>query len=165
MGHRDDPVLCQIGRFADDGMPRQISRRRRDHAANFADADRDEVRIGEMRDAERDVDALVDQIHRPVEQDEPRRHRLIFVHEGFEDRPQNIFAGDDGRGQGQRAARRRAFAAGDEIGLLEFDEDAAARRDIALAGLAQLERPRGAVKQFGPDMVLEEGDRAAHGGR
>ena len=50
----------------------------------------------------------------------------------------------------------------DNVGLLEIDQHAAAGRDIALAGFAQLERAGGAMKQLGPDMGLEEGDRAAH---
>ena len=109
-----------------------------------------------MRDAQRDIDAFIDQVDRPVEQIESRRHRLMFVHEGVEHRPQDIFAGDDRRGKRQRAARRRAFAAGDNVGLLEIDQDAAAGGDIALAGLAQLERAGGAMKQFGPDMLSRE---------
>jgi hypothetical protein len=47
----------------------------------------------------------------------------------------------------------------------KVDQNAAASRDIALAGFAELERPGGAMKQLSPDMGLEEGDRAADGGR
>ena len=55
-----------------------------------------------------------------------------------------------------------AFAGRNDIGLLEIDQHAAAGGGVALAGLAQLERAGGAMKQFGADMRLEEGDRAAH---
>jgi hypothetical protein len=118
-----------------------------------------------MRDAQRNVDAFIDQVDWPVKQIELCRYHRIFVHEGVEHRPQDIFAGDDGRGEGKRAARGRAFASGCDVGLLEIDQHAAAGGDIALAGLAQLERACRAMKQFGADMLLEESDRPAHGGR
>ena len=118
--------------------------------------------IRQMRDAQRDVDAFVDQVDLAVEQIEPHRHGRMFVHESVEHRPQDIFAGDDRRGQRQRAARGRAFAGRSDIGLLEIDQHAAAGGGVALAGLAQFERAGGAMKQFSADMLLEEGDRAAH---
>jgi hypothetical protein len=40
---------------------------------NFAEPDRDEIEDGQTRDAERDVDAFIDQVDRPVEQIEPHR--------------------------------------------------------------------------------------------
>ena len=55
--------------------------------------------------------------------------------------------------------------AGDDVGLLEVDQHAAAGRDITLAGFAELERAGGAVKQLRADMRFEEGDRAADRGR
>ena len=51
--------------------------------------------------------------------------------------------------------------AGRQVGLLEVDQDAAAGGGVTLAGLAELDRARGAMKQLGADMRLEEGDRAA----
>ena len=163
MGHRDDLVFGNICGLTDDRMPRQIVRRGGDDATNFAKPDRDEVGIRKMRDAQRDVDAFVDQVDRPVEQIEPHRYHRILVHEGVEHRPQNVFAGNDRRGKRERAARRRAFAAGNNVGFLEIDQHAAAGGDIAFAGFAQLERAGGAMKQFGADMLFEKGDRAAHG--
>ena len=69
-----------------------------------------------------------------------------------------------GRRQRQRAARRRPFTAGQDVGLLKFGEHPPAGRRITLAGLAQLDRPRRAMQQFGTDMGFEESDGAADGG-
>src|ERR1700737_2547227 len=118
-----------------------------------------------MCDAERNVDAFVDQVYRPVDKMEPHRYSWIFVHEGVKDRPQDIFAGDDRRSNGQRSARGRPFAGRNDVSLLKIDQNAAARGGVTLTGLAQFERPRRAMKKLGADMGLEEGDRTAHGSR
>ncbi len=60
-------MICCFARSAgspDHRMLREVARRRRDHAAHLAELDRDETGIGEMGDAQRDVDALVDQVDR-----------------------------------------------------------------------------------------------------
>ena len=71
MRHRDDPVLGKIGRLPNDRMPCKIARRCRDDAADLAEPDRDEVGIRKMRDAQRGVEAFVDQVDLAVEQIEP----------------------------------------------------------------------------------------------
>jgi hypothetical protein len=63
-----------------------------------------------MRDAQSDVDAFIDQVHRPVEQIELRRHRRIGVEKGIQDRTQHLLATDDRRRQGKSAARCRSLA-------------------------------------------------------
>src|SRR5258705_7855346 len=161
MRHCDDLVFCEVGRFTDHRVPRKISWGCRDNAPNFAESDRDEARVREMRDAERNVDALIDQVYRPVEKIEPHRDSPVFVHEGVDHRSQDIFACDHRRGEGQRAARRRTFAGRKDVGFLEIDQYAAASGGIALARLAQFERTRRAMKQFSANMRLEESDRAA----
>src|SRR5258705_12269306 len=137
----------------------------RDNAPNFAKSGRDEARVREMRDAERHVDAPIDQVHGPVEKIEPHRDSLVVVHEGVDHRSQDIFAGDRRRGEGQRPARRRPFAGRKNVGFLEIDQYAAASSGIALTCLAQFERTRRAMKQFSANMRLEESDRAADGCR
>jgi hypothetical protein len=58
-----------------------------------------------MRNAQRDIDALIDQVHGPVDQIEPRRHRRIGVEKIVQDRTQYLLAADDWRRQSKRAAR------------------------------------------------------------
>ncbi len=165
MGHCDDLVFRKISHFTDHRVSREISWGSRDNAANLAKADRDEARVREMRNAERHVDALIDQVHGPVEKIELHRHCLVFVHEGVDERSQDVFARDHRRGKGQRAPRRRPFTGRNNVGFLEIDQYAAAGSGIALARLAQFERAGRAMKQFNANMRLEEGDCAADGGR
>ncbi|MGY3588102.1 glycine/D-amino acid oxidase-like deaminating enzyme [Bradyrhizobium sp. USDA 4350] len=87
--------------------------------------------------------------------------RTVTAGYSVEQRPQHVLADDDGCGDGQRAARHRPLAAGRDVGLLELAEDPPARRRVTLAGVAQLQRPRRAMKQFGADMMFEERDRPA----
>ena len=51
-------MLCQIGRLVDARMPGKIGGRCGDHATNFAEADRNEIRIREVGDPQRDADAF-----------------------------------------------------------------------------------------------------------
>jgi len=48
MRHRNDLMLCQIGRLVDVRMPGKIGGRCGDHATNFAKANRNEIRIREV---------------------------------------------------------------------------------------------------------------------
>jgi hypothetical protein len=111
--------------------------------------------------AQREVDAFIDQVHRPVEQQKPRGNRRTGIEEGVEDRSQHHLSRQHGRRERQRAARRRPVARGDGIGLFEFSQDPSARCRIAFTGLAQFDRPRRAVQKLRADMRLEESDRAA----
>ena len=62
--------------------------------------------------------------------------------------------------------RGAALAGRDDVGFLEIGQHAPAGDGIALARLAQLERPRGPMQQLRADMVFKEGDCAAdRGGR
>ncbi len=91
MGHRDDLMLGQIAWLVDAWMSRQIPPCGHHHPAHFADPHRDHRRVLEVRDAERDVDTLVNQVDRPIEQMEPRGHCRVDIHEGIDDRPQQRF--------------------------------------------------------------------------
>jgi hypothetical protein len=58
-----------------------------------------------MRNTQGDIDAFIDQVHRPVEQMEPRRHRRIGVEKIIQDRTQHLLAAEDWRRKGKSAAR------------------------------------------------------------
>ena len=91
-----------------------------------------------MRNTQGGIDALIDQVHRPVEQMEPRRHRRIGVEKGIQDRTQHLLAADERRRQGKSAARGRSLTRRQDIGLFEIGQHAPAGGGIALAGFAQL---------------------------
>src|SRR6516165_8898650 len=101
-----------------------------------------------MRDTQRDIDAFIDQVHKPVEQIEVRRHRRVGVEEVIEDRAQYPLAASDRRRQSKRAARRRSLACGQNIGLLEISEHAPASGGVALAGFAQFDKARRAMEKL-----------------
>ena len=92
MRHRDDLVLGQIARLRDARILLEVTRCGHHHPAHFADPARHHGGVGEIADAQRGVKTLIDQVHRPVEQQEPRRHGRVSVQEGVEDRPQHDLA-------------------------------------------------------------------------
>ena len=53
-------MLCQVSWLVDDWMSGKIRGRRCDYATNFPEADRNETRIRQVGDPQRDVDAFVD---------------------------------------------------------------------------------------------------------
>src|SRR3954447_14924276 len=115
-----------------------------------------------MADAERDVDPLLDQIDRAIEQQEFCRHGRIGIEKRIEDRPQHHLTRHHGRSDREQAAGRRARPGRDVVGLLQFGEHAPTDRDIALALLAQLDGACGPVQQLGTDPLLQESNGAAH---
>jgi hypothetical protein len=72
MVHGDDLLLREIARLVDPRMFGEIGWRGSDDAADFTDPHGDHRRIRQMCDAQGDIDALVHQVHKPVEQIEPR---------------------------------------------------------------------------------------------
>ena len=137
----------------------EITRRGRHHPPYLADLGRDQPGIRQMRDAERDIHALIGQPDDTVEQQIPHLHVLLLGQELVDDGPQDARAEHHRRGHRQQSARRRLRAGRREIGLLQVRQDPPARDRVALAGLAQPQRPRRPVQQFHPDLVLEKSDR------
>ncbi len=160
--HRDDLMLDEIGRFVDAGMFGEVPWRRGDDPPDFANGDRDERRVGQMRDAQCDVNAFVDQAHRPVEQLQADGDLRIALDEVVEDGAQHILTGGDRRCDREQAAGRRAFVGHQHVRFFEFSQDAPAGRRIALASLAQLDGPGGPVQQRRPRVLFKEGDGPAH---
>ena len=118
-----------------------------------------------MGDAQGDVDALVDQVDGPVQQEEAGRNGRMEIEEIVDDRPQYLLAADRRRRNGQHPAGRGAFARGEHVGLLQLDQHPPTGSRVALARFAQLERPGGSMQQLDPDMGFQKGERAADRGR
>ena len=133
-------MLGEVGDVVDARMRRQVARRGDDDPRHLADAMRDQRRIGQVRDAKREVHAFVDQVDRAFEQVHAHVHGRVLLHEGVDDRTQHLHAGEHGRGDRQRAARHRAFAGGLAVGLFQFGEHLARTRGVTLARFAQLDR-------------------------
>ena len=119
-----------------------------------------------MGDAQRDVDAFVDQVDRPIEQIELGGDPVMRVEEVIEDRAQDLRSAHHGGRQGQQSARRGALAGDGNFGVFEIGKHAPAHRRVARTRLAQAQRAGGAMKQGHADMALQKGDGAADcGGR
>jgi len=80
--HREnDGLPRQVRGLSNDGVGRQVGRRSDDDPAHVvADAGGDERGVRQPADAGRDVDALIDQAHRAVQQ-QPRGQEGMVVEE------------------------------------------------------------------------------------
>jgi hypothetical protein len=86
-------------------MARQVARRSGHRPPHFADGQRHQRRVGQVRDAQRHVDAFVDEIRWPVEHVQSHRHVGELVHELVEQRAQKLLARGDRPGDGELAPR------------------------------------------------------------
>ena len=162
----DDLLLGQIGGLPDARVIGQIAGRSDHDAPDIAaEADGDERGVRQMADAQGDVDALIDQVDGPVQQEEANRNGRIEIEKIVDNRPQYLLAGDRRRRNGQCPAGGGAFARGEHVGLLQLDQHPPTGSRIALTRFAQLERPGGPMQQLDPDMGFQKGERAADRGR
>ena len=140
-----------------------VGRGAQDHV-EVAQPARDPVRIGEPADADRDVDARVDQVdHRVVHQQAQAQLRRLGQ--------QRRQRGREVVGEADR--RRHAQLAGGRVARLlqrlrrraRRLQHALAVRVVALAGLGQRELARRAVQQRHAAVLLQRADRLADGRR
>ena len=164
MRQGNDPVLCQVGGLHDARMRRQIAGRRHDDPANLADVMRDKRGIGQVRDAQGQVHPLVDQVHRPFQHVHAHGDGRIFIHEGIDDRPENLHPGEHGRGNHQRAARYRPLAGSLPVRLVHIGQNLPAGLRVALPRLAQLDGSGGPVQQRHAHTIFQKGHGPAHRG-
>ena len=120
MGHRNDLVFCKIGGLFDFRMRGQIARRCRHDTANLAQPDRHVCGISQMGNPQSDIDALIDEANRPVQQKQSDRNGRIGVHEGVQNRTQDVFACRNWSRYGQRATRSRSFARCNKVSFFEI---------------------------------------------
>lgn len=156
---RDARMRREIRGLADRRPPGEITRRGRHHPPYLADLGRDQPGIRQVRDAKRDIHALVGQPDDTVEEQIPHLHGLLLGEELVDDGPQDARAEHHRSGHRQQSARCRLRAGRREIGLLQVRQDLPARDRVAFAGVTQPQHPRRPVQQFHPDLVLEKGDR------
>ena len=117
-----------------------------------------------MRNSQRGIDAFIDQVHKPVEHIEVRRHHRIGVEKAVQYRTQHLLAAGDRRRHGKDAARGRSLACRQDISLLEIGQHAPAGGGVALAGFAQLDQACRAMEKLHTDMIFKKGHSAAYGG-
>lgn len=70
-------MLLEVGGCQRDAVLLEVGRRPAGHAAHGSDLDGGEARIRQVADADRDVDAFLDDVHRPVDEEGASRHERI----------------------------------------------------------------------------------------
>jgi len=71
------------------------------------------------RDAKREIDTLVNQVHRPIQAIESHVDRRILVQEGVDDRAEDRLARRHRSGDREQSPGRRPLAGRDDIGLID----------------------------------------------
>ena len=113
-------------------MPRscEIARAPAHHATDRADAGRDEAAVGQLADANGDIDMLFEQIDDAVGLHQPDVDVGIGLEEVGDDR-QDMQAAEDDRCSDDQVAPRRAVLTGCcALGFSDLFEDALAGRDV-----------------------------------
>ena len=123
-GERDHGVSFEIGRHLRRSAPGQIIRGSDHDAAHRTDPGRDRGAFREHADAHRDIESLVHQVDRPVEQSERDEHLGKSIEKFGDDRQHVQPSEQDRRSQAQFAARRRALARSRPFDLFEIGEHA-----------------------------------------
>ena len=121
----------------------------------------DEIR--QLSDPHCQVDALLDQVHDPIERHQRHAHLGVSIEE-LEDDRRNVQPAEEGRrGDRKQAARRHGLSAGSALRLVDVGKHPAAGGEIAPAGLGQRHGAGRSLQQARPEMLLEGGNRAGHG--
>jgi hypothetical protein len=142
------PVLAQVRGARDDDAPHRTER------------GRDERGVGHVRDADRDVHALLDEADDAVEEEEARADLGVGNEVRLDDRAHVASAEDQRRGHGEESLRRQRLLAGAALGVVEIGEHPPRHREVALAGLGELERPRRSPEHDRAEPLLDRRDRA-----
>ncbi len=115
-----------------------------------------------MADADRKVDAVLDQIDDPVFQPQLTGHFGIALQIGRHQRADMQPAEADGCRDHEPPARPGAFAFGRAFGLLDIGEDAPGPFQVARAGVGQGHRPRGPLQQPRTETLFQRRDQPRH---
>jgi hypothetical protein len=120
VSHRNDLVLCKISGLFDFRLRGQIARRCRYDAPNLAQPHRHMCGIRQMGNSQSNIYALVDKANRPVQEKQPNRHGRKGIHEGVQDRTQDVFTRRNWSRYGQHAARSRSLARCNKVSFFEI---------------------------------------------
>ena len=123
---------------------------------------RSRSKSAQRSDADRGIEPLLDQVDRPVEQHQPRRHVGKGAQELGHDRQHMQPPEQHRRRDGELAARRAPLPGRRLLDLGQVREHAPRAAEEALAHVGQADRARGAVEQPHAEARLEVRDRACH---
>ena len=106
-------------------MAGQIARARHQDAPDLADAARDDGRIGQVGDSDREVEPLLDQVGDAIERDQRGGDLRLLAQESRQHRHQVHAAEGERRGQAEVAGGHDGGAGRGPLGLVQFGEQAA----------------------------------------
>src|SRR5260221_522083 len=150
-------VPREVRQFARRAVPRQICRRGDADDAARAEVPHDEARLRLRIEADRHVDALLDEVRHPVGGDDIERDLRGGRVERGEERHHDGLE-DVGRVDAERAARCRCQSGVAAVGRLDLRQDEGGLVEIGLPRLGQAELAGGAVEEAGAQPLLEGAD-------
>ena len=134
-GERDAVMLQEILRRLRRATLLQIRRARAHHAANLADLAGDETTVRQRADAHCEVDVILDQVQRAVDQQQAHVDARVRSEEFSHHRHDVQTAEDDRRCDRELALRRVVLARCAALGFRHCFEDALAVLDVRLSRL------------------------------
>ncbi len=155
-------VLGQITGVHRAAIALEVGRRPHQQDAHLAQGARNQARIAQVGNAQRQVEAVADQVHLLVGKVQVQLHIRVHRHEPGQDRRQPRNAKRHRRGNADLAAQ--AGGSVGDIGLhrLAFLQDARGPLQRAAAGVRQCHAARGAVEQAGLHAALQPRDGLGH---
>ena len=155
-------VLAQIGGMLGLAAPRQIGRRRADHALGGRDLAGDQTRRRQVGDAQGDVEAFLHRIDLLIAQHQLDLQLRVPLHE-VRDRAAEVERAERHRRiDAQEPARLRLQPRHREVGLLEIGQYGDAALVIGLAVLGRAGAARGADEKLDAEFLLELDHVFAH---
>jgi hypothetical protein len=155
-------MALQIAEPADPSMLRQILRAGHHDAARPANDPHAQARVFERADAHRDVDALLDEVARPIGQVELAEHRRISGEEVAHQRRHLAPSEQTRRGDHEAPGRGAGLGAGGAIGLVDGGQDAPRALQIARPGVGQRDLARRALQKLDAKPFFKGRDEPRH---
>ena len=143
----DAAVAGQIRQAGGHAMPFQIARRRAQQAPVRHDAARDQALVGQLAEADRQIDAVRDEVHRAVGDVELHLHLRIALREGGHQRRNRRAPETERCIHPQQAARHGARARYGFFHLVQVGQDARRVVQIGFALGREAAGARGAVHE------------------
>ena len=159
-GEVHERVGVEVGGRARALVAREVGRARDDDAAGGADGADPEARVAEDADADRDVDAFLDEVDQPIREDELDGHRRVLRQEVADERGHLAPAEHVGRGDHEAPGGIGALGPRGALGVVDVGEDPAGSLEVARTRVRERHGPRGPLQEPDRELLLERGDQA-----
>ena len=143
----------------------QVSRRAADHSSHLAHQHRVLAAVRQIADTYRNINALLDHAHHPVDQQGIDADLGILLKETDHHRRDVQVAKQHRRGDRQLPTRLRVTARRRRFSFLNVRQNPTAVFQVSLPGLRQVHIARGPNQQLRADTHLQRRHRPSHAGR